>query len=137
MTEIRGDVFTCLLTYLLTFTYLLTYLLTPRSRFLLEKSTGSQLVKKFLAFCEKPNIYYRIHKCPPSDPIPSQLDPLHTPTSHFLKIHLNIILPSIPGVSPVVSLPQVSPPKTCICLPSSPYMLHARSISFLSILSPE
>jgi len=29
----------------------LTYLHTPRSRILLEKLTGSQLVKKFLAFC--------------------------------------------------------------------------------------
>ena len=32
-------------------TYLLTYLLTPGSRVLLEKLTGSQLVKKFAAFC--------------------------------------------------------------------------------------
>ena len=31
-------------------TYLLTYLLTPRSRVLLQKLTGSQLVKKFPAF---------------------------------------------------------------------------------------
>ena len=34
----------------ITFTYLLTYLLTPRCRVLLEKITGLQLVKKFLAF---------------------------------------------------------------------------------------
>jgi hypothetical protein len=27
----------------------------------------------------------------------SQLDPVHIPTSHFLKIHLSIILLSIPG----------------------------------------
>jgi hypothetical protein len=32
------------------FTYLLTYLLTPCSTVLLEKLTGSQLVKKFPAF---------------------------------------------------------------------------------------
>ena len=28
-----------------------------------------------------------------------QLDPVHTPTSHFLKIYLNIIFPSTPGSS--------------------------------------
>jgi hypothetical protein len=68
--------------------YLLTYLRT----YLMEQSPSWQ-ANRFSANQEiphilwNPKVHYRNYKCRPPVPILSQLDPVHTPTSQFLKIH--------------------------------------------------
>ena len=78
--EILTDWLTYLLTDWLTdlLTCLLTYLLTPRSRVLIEKLVGFQLVKKFPAFYGTRRFITAFTSV------------------HFLKIDRNIILPSTP-----------------------------------------
>ena len=105
---------------------LLTYYMEQSPSGETNRSSASQQIPRILW---NPNVHYRRHKCPPPVPILIQLDPVHTLPSPFLKIHLNII-PIYAWLSQVVSFPHVSPPKPCIRLSSSLYVLHAPSILF-------
>ena len=99
--------------------YVLTYSMEQSHSWETNRFAASQEIPRILW---NPKVYYRIHKCPPPVPILSQLDPVHTPTSHSLKIHLNI-LPSTPG-SPQWFFPSGFSLKPCTRLspPHTRYM---------------
>jgi hypothetical protein len=77
-------------------TYLLIYSMEKSPSWEAKQFAASQKIPCILW---NPKVYYRIHKRPPPVPILSQIYPVHAPTSLFLKIHLNIILPFTPDSS--------------------------------------
>ena len=118
--------------------YLLSYSTEQRPSWEANRFAISQEIPHILW---NPKVHYRIHNCPPAVPILSQLDPVHTPTFHFLKIHLNIILPSKPA-SPKWSLSLTFPHQTPVynfhlpytrympCPSHSPRFYHPKNIAW-------
>jgi len=71
-----------------------TYIyITPLSGILLEanKFSASQEIPHTLC---NPKVHYCTHNSPPTVPILCQINPVHGPSSHFLKIIFNTIQPS-------------------------------------------
>jgi hypothetical protein len=116
--------------------FILTYLLTPWSRVLLEKLTGSQLVKKFPAFYGTRNVITAFTNARHlslfwARPIQS-MPPLPTSWRSILILfsHLRLVHPSGPFPSAILM-------KTPFTPLSPPYVLRDPPISFISIWSPE
>ena len=66
-----------------------SYLLTPWSRVLLEKLTDFAVNQEIPRILWNPEVHYRTHKRPPPVPILSQLNPVPTTPSHFLKMNIH------------------------------------------------
>jgi len=108
-----------------TYTYLLSYSM-QRSPSWEAKQFSASL--EILHLLWNPNAHYRIHKCRLSVPVLSHPDPVHTPTSHFLKIQPDIILPSTPG-SLSLGFPHQNSAYASL-LPHTCYMPHPSNSSW-------
>ena len=114
---------------------LLNYLLTPWCRVLLEKLTGLQLVKKFLAFHGTRRFITALTSFRHlSLTWASTIQSIYPHSTSWrsiliLSTHLHLGLPS--GI-----FPTGFPTKTLYTPSPHPYAPHVQSISFFSILSP-
>ena len=67
-------------------TYLLTYWMVQSPSWAANWFAASQEIPRI---SRNPKVHYRTHKRPPPVPILGQPNPVHTPTSYFMKIRLN------------------------------------------------
>jgi hypothetical protein len=89
--------------------YLCTYSMQQSPSWEANRFAANQAISRILW---NPKVRYRIHNCPPPFSILSQLNTIHTPHPTSWR---HILF----WVFPVVSFPQVSPPKPCTRLPLS------------------
>jgi hypothetical protein len=91
-------------------TYLVSYSMEQRPSWEANRFAASQEIPRIIW---NPKVHYSIQKCKPPVPILSQLHPVRTPTSYFIKIHLNITSHPLLGL-PSVLVTSGFPTKTKI-----------------------
>ena len=95
------------------------------------KTNKSSTTQGILHIMMNLEIHYHIHNSRPPVPILRQTDPVLATSSHFLKIHFNIILPSMP-ISSKWSLSIRFPYQNPVCNSPVP---HTCSIPHSSLFS--
>ena len=112
---------------------LLSYSIVQSPSWEANRFSASQEIPRIL---RNSKVHYRIHKRPSPFPILRQLDPVHNTTSHFLKIHLNIIFPftsGFPKWSLSFRFPHPNPVHTSP-LPHTRYMpVHLILLDFITL----
>ena len=103
-------------------TYLPTYSMWKIRSWEANRFATSQEIPHILW---NPKVHFHVYKFPIPVPIPSQIDPVHAQTSHFLKIVLNTVLPST-SESSKWSLPSGFLTITLYAPLLTPSVLHAR-----------
>jgi hypothetical protein len=74
-----------------------TFTYTPCSRVIWGTYSCSADQETFRRLCN-PKVHYRVHKSPQPIPVLSQMNPVHTLTPYFLKIHFIIVLHLLLGL---------------------------------------
>ena len=105
----------------------ITYLLTPWSRVFLEKILCPQIVKKFSAIMEPEGSLPHSH-VPVTCPYPEPALPIPCPHTSIPEDPSKYYPPIYALVFQVFYFSHIFPPKPCICLSSSPHVLHATPI---------
>jgi hypothetical protein len=99
-----------------------------------RETVSCAVTQKLPSILMNPKIHFCVHKRLPLVPILSQINPVHTTSSHFSKIHFNIVHPPTSWSSQRFPSFQLS--QYLICIP----LLHIRAICpvhliFLDLIS--
>ena len=106
----------------------------PSASWEVNRFLDSQEIPRILC---NPKVHYRFRKCPPTVHILRQLVPDRSPLSYFLKIYINIILPSTPGSTKWFLSLRYPTQNFCIVSPTTPIRAtHSTHLILLYFITP-